>query len=360
MTTAEPTARPALIDDHLSRSDRPPRPLRLRLLAVGLVACAAAGVLGVLAGPAGVGVAEVGRILLHLPTAASDQQVTIIEQIRLPRVVLAMLVGATLSVSGASFQGVFRNPLADPWLLGAAAGAGLGVTAVIVAAAGSGTTPPGAPVAAFVGALGAVALTYLLSATSGGRTSTSSLILAGVAVAAFLTAIQTYLQQRNQDTVRQVYSWILGRLSSGGWAEVRLLLPYALVSWIVLLAHARTLDVLAVGDAEAESLGVNVGRARLLVVVAASLGTAAAVAASGLIGFVGIIVPHCVRMVVGRSNRAVLPLSLLFGATFLVIADVLARTVAVPAEIPIGVITAFFGAPFFALVMRASRPRGAA
>jgi iron complex transport system permease protein len=166
------------------------------------------------------------------------------------------------------------------------------------------------------------------------------------------------LLQRNQDTIREVYSWLLGRLSGAGWHEVLLMLPYCAVSWVALLAHRRVLDVMALGDDEAATLGLHPGRSRIIVIVAASLGTAAAVSVSGLIGFVGIIVPHFVRMVAGRSNRVVLPLSLIFGAAFLCAADLLARTLSAPAEIPIGVVTAFFGAPFFVIVLRASRRTG--
>jgi iron complex transport system permease protein len=337
------------------------RAARLRpvWLVAGLVAVAIAGIAGLVMGPVSLSSAEVVRELLGLASDLDERQVAIVEQIRLPRVVLGLLVGATLSLCGASYQGVFRNPLADPYLLGAAAGAGLGVTIVIVGTAEGSTTPTLAPVAAFAGALAAVALTYALGTAGGGRASTASLILAGVAVASFLTALQTYVQQRNQDTIRQVYTWILGRLSTAGWGEVRLLLPYALVTWVVLLAHRRVLDVLAVGDDEAATLGVNARRSRLVVIVAASLGTAAAVAVSGLIAFVGIIVPHTVRLLAGQSHRVVLPLSLLFGGAFLCAADLLARTLSSPAEVPIGVVTAFFGAPFFVLVLRSSRRMGA-
>lgn len=333
--------------------------LRPGWLMAGLVAVAAAAVAGLVMGPVSLSPVDVVRQLLGADSGLDPQQVAIVEQIRLPRVVLGLLVGATLSLCGASYQGVFRNPLADPYLLGAAAGAGLGVTIVIVGAAEGATTPTAAPLAAFVGALGAVALSYALGTSGGGRASTASLILAGVAVASFLTALQTYVQQRNQDTIRQVYSWILGRLSTAGWHEVLLLLPYAVVTWIVLLAHRRVLDVLAVGDDEASTLGVHARRSRLIVIVAASLGTAAAVSVSGLIAFVGIIVPHTVRLLAGRSHRVVLPLSLLFGGAFLCLADLLARTLSSPAEIPIGVVTAFFGAPFFVLVLRSSRRMGA-
>jgi iron complex transport system permease protein len=332
--------------------------LRPRWVVAGVLAVVVAVVAGLVIGPVALSPVAVVRELLGLHSGLDGQQVAIVEQIRLPRVVLGLLVGATLSLCGASYQGVFRNPLADPYLLGAAAGAGLGVTLVIVGAAEGSATPTTAPLAAFVGALGAVALAYALGSSGGGRASTASLILAGVAVASFLTAVQTYVQQRNQDTIRQVYSWILGRLSTAGWGEVLLLLPYAAVTWIVLLAHRRALDVLAVGDEEASTLGLNPRRTRLIVIVAASLGTAAAVSVSGLIAFVGIIVPHTVRLLAGRSHRVVLPLSLLFGGAFLCLADLLARTLSSPAEIPIGVITAFFGAPFFVLVLRSSRRMG--
>jgi len=170
-----------------------------------------------------------------------------------------------------------------------------------------------------------------------------------------LTALQTYVQQRNVDTIREVYSWILGRLATTGWREVVLVLPYVAVAVVVVLLHRRLLDVLSVGDEEAAGLGVPVARVRLLVVAGATLGTAAAVAVSGLIGFVGIIVPHTVRLLVGSSYRKVLPLSLLFGAAFMVATDLAARTIVSPAELPIGVVTAFFGAPFFIAVLRTSR-----
>jgi iron complex transport system permease protein len=333
--------------------------LRPGWLAAGVVAVVAAAVAGLVIGPASLSPLQVVRELVGASSSLDPQQVAIVEQIRLPRVVLGLVVGATLSLCGASYQGVFRNPLADPYLLGAAAGAGLGVTIVIVGTAEGSATPGLAPVAAFVGALAAVALTYALGTSGGGRASTASLILAGVAVASFLTAMQTFVQQRNQDTIRQVYTWILGRLSTAGWHEVWLLLPYAAVTWVVLLAHRRVLDVLAVGDNEASTLGVHAARSRLIVIVAASLGTAAAVSVSGLIGFVGIIVPHTVRLLAGQSHRVVLPLSLLFGGAFLCLADLLARTVSSPAEVPIGVVTAFFGAPFFVLVLRSSRRMGA-
>jgi iron complex transport system permease protein len=259
-------------------------------------------------------------------------------------------------VAGAAYQGVFRNPLADPYLLGASAGAGLGATlAIVTRAAGTGWP---VPLAAFAGALGAVGLAYLLASIGRGDRSPAVLLLAGVAVAAFLAAIQTFLQQRHVDTIREVYSWLIGSLATSGWSEVRTALPFAVVSGAVLVAHRRALDVLSVGDEEASTLGLRVLRTRLVVVAAASLATAAAVSVSGLIAFVGIVVPHTVRLLGGTSYRVILPLSMLFGGAFLAGADLVARTAVSPAEIPIGVVTAVIGAPFFAVVLRSRRRVG--
>lgn len=336
--------------------------LRPRWLIAGVAAVAGATVLGLTVGPVALSPTDVlAELFDQIPgvdvaSGLSAIDSTIVLQLRLPRVVLGLLVGAMLSGAGASYQGVFRNPLADPYLLGVAAGAGLGATLAIVGGVGTadGLIDP-VPLAAFAGALVAVLGTYAVGVSRDRGTAASTLILAGVAVASFLTAVQTYVQQQNSDSIRQVYSWILGRLGTAGWDEVVLLLPYAAVTTVVLLVNRRVLDVLGVGDEEAGSLGLDAARARLVIVVAASLGTAAAVSVSGLIGFVGIIVPHAVRLLVGSSYRVILPLSMLFGAAFLAMADLVARTAAAPAEIPIGVITAFLGAPFFVLVLRSAR-----
>ncbi len=207
---------------------------------------------------------------------------------------------------------------------------------------------------AFVGASLAVLATFALGRSVAGRSPTA-LILAGVAVSAFATAAQTYLLQRDAETLREVYSWILGRLSTVGWSEVLMLLPYAFASLLVLLGSMRMLDVLSIGDEEATALGVRVDRVRALIVAAATLATAAAVSVSGLIGFVGIIVPHTIRLLFGWSHRVIVPVAILLGAAFLVLADVAARTVVSPGELPIGVVTAFLGAPFFLIVLRTMR-----
>jgi iron complex transport system permease protein len=340
----------------------PPGPARLRPGPL-LVACAllaGSALLAVLVGPVrldpgAVLVELAGRLpLVDTHSGLSAQEVAILWQLRLPRVVLGGLVGAMLALAGAAYQGVFRNPLADPYLLGAAAGAGLGATlAIAYGPDTSGWPVELLPLAAFAGAVAGVAAAYALGRSGGARTTTT-LILSGVAVAAFLTAIQTYVQQQRAETLREVYGWILGRLTTAGWREVALVVPYALLSTAAILLHGRLLDVLAVGDDEASSLGIRAARVRLVVVAAATLATAAAVAVSGLIGFVGIIVPHTIRLLAGSSYRLLAPLSLVAGAAFLILADLVARTVMAPAELPIGVVTAFFGAPFFALVLRTS------
>ena len=336
--------------------------LRVSEYLIGFAAIIAAAGAALLTGPAGIEkTAILAELLDQVPFVSIDSglssiQKNILWQIRLPRVVLAALVGATLAVSGASYQAVFRNPLADPYLLGAAAGAGLGATVAIATGSGDGIgTFDLVPLLAFVGALIAVALTYSLGYSSGTQRSPAALLLAGVAVASFLTAIQTFIQQQNVDTIRQVYSWILGRLTTASWDEVSLLAPYALVSTLLILVYRRALDVMRLGDVEASSVGIRPQLVRLVVICAASLGTAAAVAVSGLIAFVGLIVPHTVRLLAGASNRIVLPLSILFGAAFLVLVDLLGRSLASPAEIPLGVITAFCGAPFFVVLLRSSK-----
>lgn len=334
------------------------RPVRLpgRWLTVAVVVLVVAMLLGMTVGPAGLPMrAVLVEIVNQVPGVdlgggLSEREAAVLWQLRAPRVVLGVLVGGMLAVAGAGYQGVFRNPLADPYLLGVAAGAGLGATFAIV----SGGNRTLVPLAAFIGGLAGVAATYALGRGVGGR-STNSLILAGVAVAAFLTAVQTYVNQRNVDSLREVYGWILGRLLTAGWGEVLTILPYVVVAAGVIFAHRRLLDVLSVGQDEAGSLGVPAARVRLVVVLAATLGTAAAVAVSGLIGFVGIVVPHIVRMLAGTSYRVVLPLSALVGAAFLVGADLAARTLISPGELPVGVVTAFVGAPFFTLVLRTSR-----
>lgn len=330
-------------------------------VAGGVAFLVGATLVGLLVGPADITVGEIVRSaashlpLLHVRSHLSPTDSAIVWQLRAPRVVLGLLVGGMLAIAGGAYQGVFRNPLVDPYLLGVAAGAGLGATLAIAYGGSNIGSYDLLPLAAFSGAALGVALAYAIGSVGSGGRSPAALVLSGVTVVSFLTAIQTFVQQQHTNSLEQVFDWILGRLSTAGWHDVLLVSPYVLVSSAVLLLHRRLLDVLAVGDDEASTLGVNVKRVRLAVVIFATIGTAAAVAVSGLIGFVGIIVPHFVRLAIGSSYRVVLPLSLLVGAGFLVLCDVLARTILSPEEIPIGVITAFFGAPFFAIILRTSK-----
>jgi iron complex transport system permease protein len=334
-------------------------PRTVPVLGTAVVLLAAAMLVGTLVGPAGLtprGVLlELVDLLpfVHVDSGLSERQQVILWELRVPRVVLGAVVGAMLAIAGATYQGVFRNPLADPYLLGVSSGAGLGATLAIVAggALGTGIIPP----AAFVGGMVAVMATYALGRTVGAGRTEVVIILAGVAVGAFANAVQTFFLQRHDDSLRQVYSWMLGRLATDGWSDVVTVLPYVVVAVGVIAMHRRTLDVMAVGDVEASSLGIAPARVRLVLIAVATLGTAAVVSVSGLIGFVGIVIPHAVRLVIGPGHRLLLPLSMLVGGAFLVLADVVARTAMAPAEMPIGVVTAAIGAPFFLLVLRRSR-----
>lgn len=319
------------------------------LLAVALFS-ATTGAAGLPVG--GVVTALVDRLpLVEVESSLSARQQDILFQIRLPRLVLGMLVGGALAMSGAAYQGVFRNPLADPYLLGVSAGAGLGAVLAFGFGLDLGWGPFGAvPMAAFVGAVLAVAGSVVIA--RGSWTSPATLLLAGVAMAALFSAAQTYaLQRLDEARAREVLSWLLGQLSTSGWGQIGILGPYVAVCGAVLFVHRRHLDVLRIGDDEARSVGLDPTRSRLVVVATASLLTAAAVSVSGLIAFVGLVVPHVVRMLVSSSYRVIVPLSAVVGAAFLAFVDVGARTLVAPAELPVGVITAAVGAPFFALVL---------
>jgi iron complex transport system permease protein len=342
----------------------PSRLLAAAPLAFGAAVLLASVLVGLAVGPVHIGIgamldsAAAHIPLLHIHQNLSQADDAILWQIRAPRVALGVLVGGMLALAGASYQGVFRNPLADPYLLGIAAGAGLGATIAIVYGHGAVSSYDLIPLVAFTGGMLAVAATYALGNSAGAGRTATTLILAGVTVMSFLTAVQTFVQQQHSQDLQAVYSWILGRLDVAGWHDVALVTPYIAISVLAICLYRRTLDVLSVGDEEAAALGIDVRRTRLAIVVFATIGTAAAVAVSGLIAFVGIIVPHAIRLTLGTSYRMIVPLSVLLGGAFLVLADVVARTVVSPAELPIGVVTAFCGAPFFAIVLRTSRAFG--
>ncbi len=280
---------------------------------------------------------------------------TILFDIRLPRTLLILLAGAALSGSGAAYQGLFRNPLADPYLIGVASGAGLG--AVIAMALRWPATLLGAlviPIAAFVGALITVGMVYAL-ARVGRATPISTLILAGVAIGSFATAITTFLMLSSQSELRRALSWMLGGFAFGGWLPVLAVLPYILGGLISLSLLGRPLNVLQFGDDQAQQMGLRVDRVKLVIIGAASLTTAAAVAFAGIIGFVGLVVPHVVRLLWGGDYRRLMPLSIIAGAALLLLADIVGRTVIAPQEVPLGVVMALLGAPFFLWLLRRTK-----
>jgi iron complex transport system permease protein len=279
----------------------------------------------------------------------------ILYQIRLPHTLLVALTGAALAGSGAAYQGLFRNPLADPYLIGAASGAGLGAVIAMSTSLPSSLLGSFAiPAAAFVGSMATEMTVYMLSRT-GRIVSTTTLILAGVAMSSFTTAVTSFLMIGAQGEVRRALSWLLGGSVSGGWQPVIVALPYMIFSLGALGLLGHILNVLQFGDEQASQLGMPVERARIAVIVAASLATAAAVSFSGIIGFIGLIIPHIVRILWGPDYRGLIPLSVLGGATALLLADLVARLVMAPEVLPVGVITALAGAPFFIWVLRRSK-----
>jgi iron complex transport system permease protein len=280
---------------------------------------------------------------------------TIVMDIRLPRVVMAGLVGAALGTAGATYQGLFRNPLADPYLIGVAQGASLGAVAgFLLPITGSLLGVGVIPLFAFAGAVVATATVYLL-ARQGKSLPVTTLILAGVALGSLLTSVVSYLIISSGDKMHSIVFWLMGSFSLSQWSDVRMILPYILLGTGVILVYSRPLNVMQLDEEQAQQLGINVERLKLILLGAATLITAAAVSFVGSIGFVGIIIPHAVRLLWGADYRFLLPLSVLSGAIFLILADLIARTVLSPTEIPVGVVTALFGAPFFLYLLRRRR-----
>ncbi len=336
---------------------------RVWLLLAGLVAVAVTALLGVAWGSLAIPPATVAAMLLRRAigeTAAAPWPAaweTVVLDIRLPRVILAALVGGALSQAGAVYQGLFRNPLADPYLIGISSGAGLGATVAIALGLPLRWGGLGAvSLLAFAGALGATILVYILSRT-GGRPSVTTLLLAGVALGAFLSSVATFLMFHGKDAFQTVHivGWLMGSFALSNWARVRLLGPVLAVGGALLWAYAHRLNVLQLDDEQAQQLGIPVERTRLALIVAVSLVTATAVAVSGVVGFVGLIVPHAVRLIWGPDHRFLLPMSVLAGAVFMILADGLARSLLSPTELPVGVVTAFCGAPFFLYLLRQKR-----
>jgi iron complex transport system permease protein len=324
-----------------------------------IILCGIIAFLALTVGSVGIPFKTVWQILIsHLPfvnlhgdwSATTDM---IITGIRLPRILMAGAVGTALSTAGATYQGLFRNPLADPYLIGVAQGAALGAVAGFVLP----WTFNGnylIPIMAFAGAVIAVTIVYLI-ARVGKTLPMTTLILAGVALGALLMSVTDYLTLLSADKVRPILQWFMGNLSGSSWDQLGIITPYVLAGLIVIFMFARPLNVMQLDEEQAQQLGVNVERTKIILLGAATLITAAAVCFVGTIGFVGIIVPHTVRLIWGPDHRLLLPLSAITGAILLILADTASRTLMSPSEIPVGVITAFIGAPFFLLLLRRTK-----
>lgn len=342
-------------DDHLTAPARG-RSVLLILFVVLLILIAASTWVGSVRLPFSSVLAAIASSV-DLGSGADDTVRTIVVQIRLPRIILAACVGAALAASGTVFQGLFRNPMADPYIIGVSAGAALGATTAIVFGLTFSILGLSAvTLLAFAGALGVTFVVYRL-AWHRGDIVPEHLLLAGVAIGAFLAAIISTMQLLGGGSLQQVVFWLMGGLSARGWEHVVLAVPYLIIGYVGAWFFARDLNLLVLGDETAQSLGVSVGRTRQILTAAAALMAAAAVAVSGLIGFVGLVVPHLMRLVVGPDHRRLLPAAALAGGITLLLADTLARVIAAPGEVPVGIITAGLGAPFFLYLLRKYRKR---
>lgn len=316
-----------------------------------VIALAAAVVLGVRFGSVDLTTAQV---LAALTGGGTEWQRTIVVELRLPRILLGALVGGGLALAGATFQALLRNPLAEPYILGISGGASVG--AVLLLALGlAGTASWALPLAALAGALLAIFLVFRVATASGRSLDVRVLLLAGVVVAAFFSACIAFILSISEArTVQSAVLWIMGSLAGATWASVGITAAYTLPTAALLLGLARPLNLMAIGEETAHYLGADVERVKRTALVLAALLTAAGVAVAGVIGFVGLVVPHGVRLLVGSDHRALLPLSFLGGATFLVLSDVVAQVVLAPTQVPVGVITAFVGVPLFLMLLRRS------
>lgn len=332
--------------------------MKIHSYLITLLVLALAVLLSIAVGSVFIPPGDLWRVLTGRAPVDVSQAATILLTLRLPRTALVLLTGAALGTSGAAYQGLFRNPLADPYLIGVASGAGLG--AVLAMSIQWPYTTVGlvaVPAAAFIGALATVFLVYFL-ARVGKTLPTTNLILAGVAFSFFASAATSFLMLRSTGELRRAVAWLLGGSVQVGWGPVLAILPFLLPGVITLLLSGHTLNLLQFGDDQAAQMGLPVLRSRTIIMVAASLATASAVAFSGIIGFIGLMVPHVMRMAFGGDHRRLLPLSLLGGAAALLLSDVLARVILSPQELPVGIVTALAGVPFFLWILRRAKNQG--
>ncbi|MFD2370981.1 FecCD family ABC transporter permease [Brevibacillus sp. GCM10020057] len=334
--------------------------------AAGILLLVASIVISISLGAASLPLSQVWLILLHqvpgfsdlVPAGWPQSAEQIVMKVRFPRVVLAVLVGACLSLAGAGFQGVLRNSLADPYTMGVASGSAVGAAFLLlfglqISFLGEWSTP----VVAFFTGFCSLWIVMRLANTQG-KLQTESLILSGVVVQAFLGSLVSFMVSLSDQTVNEIVFWLMGSLSFRGWTFTYVLMPYLLVGLLIFIAYSRALNLFALGERQAAHLGVNVDRTKLVVLIVSTLLTAAAVSISGIIGFVGLVVPHLVRLLVGPDYRLLLPMSTVFGGIYVLWADTLARLLLAPTEIPLGVVTAFLGAPFFAYLLKKNKRTG--
>ncbi|NLY52136.1 MAG: iron chelate uptake ABC transporter family permease subunit [Firmicutes bacterium] len=330
----------------------------LTILVLSLLLVVAA-IISAAVGPADIAAVEVAEMILH-HLLGMDNRLNnwpmshrmIVFQVRLPRVVLAVIVGGGLAMAGATYQGLLQNSMADPYIIGVSAGASVGATiGILLRTKYFNFGLSIVTLLAFLGAVLTIFLVYNI-ARVGGRVPIGTLLLAGVAVSSFFSAIVSFLMVVANQSMPEIVYWMMGSLSGRSWNHVKASLPYLVLGGLVVLFYSRELNILLVGEETAQNLGVNVERVKAVLLIAGSLMAAAAVSVSGVIGFVGLIIPHSVRIVTGPDHRILLPAAGLVGAIFLVIADTLARIILAPAELPVGVITAIAGAPFFIYLLR--------
>ncbi len=298
----------------------------------------------------------IGAEVLHILPAQNEMLTNIVMEIRLPRVILAGLVGASLAIAGASFQGLLRNPLADPYTLGVSSGASVGAVITLffglqIPYAGSFSLP----IFSVAGSMLTIIAVLAFARRVDRSMKVETIILTGIIFSSFLGSVISLMIALSGDELRQIINWLLGSVSMRGWTYIKLILPFFIIGSLLLLFNARELNALSFGEERAKYAGVNVERRKLMILVSGSILTGAAVAVSGTIGFVGLVVPHFIRILWGPDHRRLLPLSIMIGGGFLILADLLSRTIVSPAELPIGVITALIGAPAFAAILMNKR-----
>lgn len=335
------------------------RVFRWVLILLGLLALTVAvAVIAMAMGPSNIGPDKVVLILLskvpvlgdHIAKTWSQGDENIVLVIRMPRVLLGLLVGASLGLAGVTSQGVFKNPMADPYILGISSGAAMGASLVILIGVGVGMFSYGIVVGAFVGALAGAFLVFNIARVHN-KFPVETLLLSGIAVSAFFSAVTYFLMYISGHKLNQIVFWVMGALWNASWEDVFILAPFLLIGTAVIYAYARDLNVMLLGEESAAHLGTDVSKVKTILLIASSLLAAAAVSVSGIIGFVGLIIPHMMRLILGPDHRILIPASLLAGAMFLTLADTFARMVMQPAEMPVGIVTAVIGAPFFVYLL---------